>query len=278
MRRDNTHISNTDSPAWGTGLRSHSIPARSSPERTTRPETSRRPRRTFNVILTPDSYSPLASRERLVTSAYSGLRDDSAPIVSLSYDPDIVCLQDLGDDSVNSTSPNSSLTTRPDSTPSPTPQNPQSDVNCNISDEQYHLRRFQNVVAKRLIPVNISAQADSPGAPGDVIVSLSKTCQPVRITTPMLTERLLIGRYEVTPCSLCFEYIATRPRRSVRPLDKVFQALPYSNQRLHRQRQQSLRISASREPALFTLYTPFLRCILCYPELCTRETSLGNAS
>lgn len=176
MRRDSTHISNTDSPAWGAGLQLHSIPAHSSPERTPRPETSRSPRRMFNVILTPDSYSPLASRERIVTSAYNGSEDNSAPIVSLSYDPDIVCLQDLGDDSVYLTSPNSSLTSRSDSTPSPTPQSPQSDVNCNISDEQYHLHRFQNVVAKRLIPVNISAQACGPGALGEVIVSLSKTC------------------------------------------------------------------------------------------------------
>lgn len=129
----------------------------------------------LNIVLTPNSYPPLTTNGRVIEL-------DGFTISKLynSDDPDIVCLRELGNTFLSVMSLKPSLAREADGTSNSTPQIPCDALDCSTEDDHY-VQYFQNVVARNLIPHDVSDEVDGIEGPVNDIISLSKTWIAVRI-------------------------------------------------------------------------------------------------
>lgn len=123
----------------------------------------------LNIVLTPNSYPPLTTNGRVIEL-------DGFTISKLynSDDPDIVCLRELGNTFLSVMSLKPSLAREADGTSNSTPQIPCDALDCSTEDDHY-VQYFQNVVARNLIPHDVSDEVDGIEGPVNDIISLSKT-------------------------------------------------------------------------------------------------------
>ncbi|KAH0174712.1 hypothetical protein KCU67_g620, partial [Aureobasidium melanogenum] len=169
---DATPLENT------TGEEASQTLRRSSAEDTPGEDVSRGFSRAFNIILTPDSYSSLMTLEK-------DARTDSESKQQLGFkmctsdDPDIVFLHELGDENLSFTTPKPSAGRKSDRTSNLGPQPLCNTPSRSTQDDDHYVHHFQDVVAKKLIPHDTSAQVDGTRCPGHVIVSLSQTWEPL---------------------------------------------------------------------------------------------------
>ncbi|KAG9571531.1 hypothetical protein KCU71_g186, partial [Aureobasidium melanogenum] len=169
---DATPLENT------TGEEASQTLRRSSAEDTPGEDVSRGFSRAFNIILTPDSYPSLMTLEK-------DARTDSESKQQLGFkmctsdDPDIVFLHELGDENLSFTTPKPSAGRKSDRTSNLGPQPLCNTPSRSTQDDDHYVHHFQDVVAKKLIPHDTSAQIDGTRCPGHVIVSLSQTWEPL---------------------------------------------------------------------------------------------------